>query len=122
MTSNKILVVEDEKDLRDVYGLILRHHDYDVCLSANGLEALAAVKSCNPKLILLDIFMPLMNGKEFLQKLKLSGSTETKVVVCSNTADSKLMDEMLELGADQVVTKANLDPNGLVALVEPYYS
>jgi CheY-like chemotaxis protein len=121
MKTDQILVVEDEKDLREVYSLILRHHGYGVHVSSNGLEALEAVKAHHPKLILLDIFMPLMDGKEFLQKLDMKEHSGVRVVVCSNTSDSRLMDEMLKLGAEKVVTKANLDPSGLVDLVAPYF-
>lgn len=121
MNTDQILVVEDEKDLRDVYGIILRHQGYGVRTSSNGLEALEAIKEWKPSLILLDIFMPLMDGKQFLEKLDLKKYSGVKVVVCSNTSDHKLMDEMLKLGADKVITKANLDPNGLVELVAPYF-
>lgn len=116
------MVVEDEKDLRDVYGIILKHAGYDVCESTNGQEALHNIDQCAPDLILLDIFMPVMDGEQFLRKLDLSKYPKTKVIVCSNTADQALMDNMLKLGADKVVTKATLAPSDLAELVAPYFT
>lgn len=122
MTSGKILIVEDEKDLRDVYELILKHSGYDVAVATNGVEALDAISKYNPSLVLLDIFMPIMDGKTFLQKLKINNHPNLTVIVCSNTSDENLMDEMVKLGAKKVVTKADLAPSDLTLLVEPYVS
>jgi CheY-like chemotaxis protein len=122
MTSGKILIVEDEKDLRDVYELILTHSGYEVAVATNGAEALNAVNEYNPSLVLLDIFMPVMDGKTFLEKLDISNYPDLTVIVCSNTSDKNLMDEMLKLGAQKVVTKADLAPNDLTTLVEPYFA
>ena len=120
MTSGKILIVEDEKDLRDVYELILTHSGYDVAVATNGAEALEVIGEYNPSLVLLDIFMPVMDGKTFLQKLEIDNFPGMTVIVCSNTSDENLMDEMVKLGAKKVVTKANLAPSDLTLLVEPY--
>jgi DNA-binding response OmpR family regulator len=122
MSTGRVLIVEDEKDLRDIYAIILERAGYDVCQSSNGKEALAEVESCNPDLILLDIFMPILDGKGFLQKLDVKKHPKMKIVVCSNTSDSKLMDDMIKLGADKFVTKSSMAPSDLTTLVEPYLS
>jgi CheY-like chemotaxis protein len=120
--SGRVLVVEDEKDLRDVYAIILEHAGYEVCRSSNGKEALKEVESCKPDLILLDIFMPVLDGKGFLEQLDSSKYPNMKVIVCSNTSDNGLMEEMLTLGADKIVTKSTIAPSDLARLVEPYLS
>lgn len=122
MNNNMVMVVEDEKPLRDVYGIILRHGGYEVCEASNGEEALKKFNDYTPKLILLDIFMPVMDGEQFLKGLDLSKYPDTKVVVCSNTADKELIDRMLNLGAEKVITKASLAPSDLLALAAPYFS
>ena len=121
MSGGRVLVVEDDKDLSNVYSIILKHAGYNVQQSYNGEEALEAVQTSKPDLILLDIYMPVMDGKSFLQKLDLRQHPDLHVVVCSNTADAELLDEMLTLGADQVVTKSTMEPGDLEQLVAAYF-
>lgn len=122
MSDRTVLVVEDDHDLSNIYSIILKHAGYQVQTAFNGQEALDAVEAQNPDLILLDIFMPIMDGKTFLEKFDITKHKDTHVVVCSNTSDAELLDDMLSLGADKVVTKSTLEPNDLEALVAPYLS
>jgi DNA-binding NtrC family response regulator len=116
-TAAKVLIVEDEQDLRNVYQIILERAGFIVATSANGQEALHTFDDFKPEIVLLDIFMPIMDGKQFLQTLDVSKYPATKVVVYSNTADHDLMDEMLKLGAVNVVNKSSLAPSDLIQLV-----
>lgn len=120
MKNGKILIIEDEKDLRDIYSVILEHEGYDVHLAANGKDGLAAVKKYTPDLVLLDIFMPILDGKGFLEKLDMDQYPNTKVVVCSNTSDSDLLSDMLRLGADKVITKSDMGPSDVASLAHTY--
>lgn len=120
MGNYKVLVIEDEKDLRDIYEIILKSDGYDVYTSTNGKEALESVKANHPELVLLDIFMPVMDGKTFLENVDFSENPKMKIIVCSNTSDNDLMSEMIELGAERVVTKADLGPKDLSMLVKSY--
>lgn len=122
MNHGSVLIVEDEKDLRDVYSLILKHAGYEVTEAANGQEALNGMSVPPPDLILLDIFMPVLDGKGFLEHFDTAKHPGTNVIVCSNTADKALMAEMINLGAKQVVTKATLAPSDLTTLVAPYFT
>lgn len=122
MKSGKILIIEDEKDLRDIYFVILKREGYDVHLAANGKDGLAAFKKHTPHLVLLDIFMPILDGKGFLEELDVHQYPQTKIVVCSNTSDNELLLTMRNLGADKVVTKADMDPADIVALAHSYVS
>ncbi|HET9098622.1 MAG TPA: response regulator [Candidatus Saccharimonadales bacterium] len=121
MKGGKVLVVEDETDLRNVYSIILEHAGYEVFLARNGQEGLKELKKANPQLVLLDIFMPVMDGKDFLEKLKTSKTDLPKIIVCSNTSDQKILKSMIELGADKVVTKSSLSPSDLTKLVGSYF-
>jgi CheY-like chemotaxis protein len=120
--NNSILIVEDDKDIREVYELVLRHNGYTVCTAVNGQEALTALDKCQPRLILLDIFMPVMDGETFIKTVDMSKYPDASIVVCSNTNDQELMDRMLKLGAQQVVTKSSMAPNDLADLVAPYFA
>jgi CheY-like chemotaxis protein len=122
MSNRTVLVIEDDKDLSNIYTLILERAGYQVRQSFNGEEALKEIAASKPRLILLDIFMPVMDGKTFLQTLNLADYPKTRIVVCSNTADPELVEEMLSLGADKFVTKATLEPNDIESLAAEYFT
>jgi CheY-like chemotaxis protein len=120
MSKGTVLIVEDENDLREIYTFILAREGYEIWEAKNGAEGLLVMAEREPDLILLDIFMPVLDGKGFLEKLDMSKYPTTKVIVCSNTADQNLRDEMIKLGAEQVVTKSTLEPSDLAKLVASY--
>ena len=89
-----IVIADDDNDLRSIYADLLRHAGYDVFEAANGREALDLVASQHPALLLLDVWMPGLNGFEVLDHLRLDPqASETKVVMLSNLGDS---DSLLE--------------------------
>jgi len=114
----KILVVEDELILQDVYKLVLSKHGYEVSVANDGIEGLTKLKSIKPDLVLLDIFMPVMDGREFLRNFSKTAFPHTKIIVYTNLSDSKTQAEMLELGADDFVLKSSMTPNDLIELVD----
>jgi CheY-like chemotaxis protein len=67
----RILVVDDEPDITDTYKLLLELHGYEAITASNGAEALALVVQTAPDLILSDCMMPVMDGIEFLRRLRL---------------------------------------------------
>jgi CheY-like chemotaxis protein len=115
-----ILIVEDEIVLQDVYKLILDSHGYHVLTASNGVEAFKQLKVATPDLILLDIFMPLMDGKEFLRNFDSTDYPRTKVVVYTNLSDRGTEKEMMGLGADAFILKSSLTPAGLVEIVQEH--
>jgi DNA-binding response OmpR family regulator len=66
----KVLIVEDEKALADALEMKLKHEGFAVARAANGQEGLEAVLSFSPDVILLDLMMPVMDGKTMLRKLR----------------------------------------------------
>lgn len=65
----RILIVDDNNDLRRLYAVGLNQNGFEVKLAANGAEALERLETDRPDLIVLDVFMPLMDGFEFLEKI-----------------------------------------------------
>lgn len=119
MATVQILIVEDEKSLQDVYKLILQTHGYNTLVAGNGLEALEVLKDAQPTLILLDINMPKMNGLEFMKEfIKLD--IQSSVVVLSNMSYSEQIEEVIQLGALESITKAKTGPAELLGLVNKY--
>ncbi len=78
----KILVVDDEDNIRLLYKEELQDEGYQVSLAANAEEAFKAIEADEPDLITLDIKMPGMNGIEFLRKLK-EDKKNIPVILCS---------------------------------------
>ncbi len=113
----KILIVEDEVVLQDVYNLVLTAKGYEVTISSNGAEGLKALTVIKPDLILLDMFMPLMDGREFLNNYDRASYPDVKIIVYTNLSDSKTENDMLSLGADKFILKSSMTPADLIKLV-----
>lgn len=101
----KILIADDERDILDFLKYNLEKEGFDVLLAKNGKEALAQAKK-KPDLILLDVMMPEIDGKEVVRALKKNEETSAIPVIFLTARDSEL-DEVigLELGADDYITK-----------------
>jgi CheY-like chemotaxis protein len=111
-----ILIVEDEIVLQDVYKLVLCAHGYRVYTANNGAEGLRQLKLTNPDMVLLDLFMPVMDGREFLRNIDINDYPKTKIVMYTNHSDSKTQAEMLQLGAVKYILKSSMAPKDLLAL------
>lgn len=118
MNQKRVLIVEDDPDLNDAYEMILSSSGYDVLTARNGKEALEVLEANDePRIIFLDLRMPVMDGIEFLKVYDAPKHPETTVIVFSNYDAQKEVDEAYELGADRYVLKARATPNELVRIV-----
>lgn len=77
----KILIVEDNSDLRRLYAIGLNQRGFEVKLAANGAEAVERIASETPDLILLDLIMPIMDGWEVIERVSSSKTTTTTPVI-----------------------------------------
>ncbi len=116
----RVLVVEDEPLLSDVYSLVLTHGGYDVATAGNGLIGLKMVASFHPTIILLDLLMPKMDGLTFLQTFDFTANPNTKIIVYSNLYDNQKERQVRELGAVDIILKSSMTPSGLVELVRSH--
>ena len=112
-----ILIVEDEALLNNAYSMILRKQGYNVSTAYNGEEALVAASKKAPRLILLDLRMPIMDGVEFLKKLPEDIKKNTKIIVFTNYDVQKEIDEAFALGATHYLLKAWASPKELTRIV-----
>ncbi|HHS97811.1 MAG TPA: response regulator [Chloroflexi bacterium] len=114
----KILVAEDEKDIRELIAFTLRFAGYDVVLANNGAEALQKVAEERPALILLDVRMPKMTGYEVCRRLKENPQTEDiPVVFLSAKGQDREVQEGFESGAVDYIIKPFV-PDELIAQVK----
>ena len=106
---NKLLLVDDEKDVRDMLHLSLSAMGYDVLDAEDGNEALRIFRKARPPIVLTDIKMPAMDGIELLQKIKLE-APDTEVVMITGHGDMDLAIKSLKYEATDFVAKPiNLD-------------
>jgi DNA-binding response OmpR family regulator len=117
--NKKILIIEDDPFLSDMYATKFQLKGYKVNLSKNGEEAMEEIKKEKPAIILLDILMPKMDGYEFLGKLKRDERLkDIPVVIMTNLGQKKEVEKGLELGADDYIIKAYFTPKEVIEKVE----
>lgn len=102
----KILVVDDEKDIQEFIEYNLKKEGYDVFLANNGLEAIEQTKKIKPDLILMDVMMPLMDGIQACQQIKMN-PLYSKIFIVFLTARSEEYSELagFDAGADDYIAK-----------------
>lgn len=111
----RILIVEDDQALNDAFSMILEK-DYDVDTAFDGKEALEFTQKQSYDLILLDLLMPIMDGKTFLKEF--DNTNETPVIVFSNLDAKSDIEEVSELGATRYMLKSWASPKELLRLVQ----
>jgi two-component system response regulator MprA len=106
MTELSVLVVDDDPSIRTLLEEVLRDEGYVVRVAANGREALEYLNRDRPALILLDLMMPEMDGRQFCRAIApRQQSAEQRVPVMVITADRASREEVRSLGVDSYVTK-----------------
>ncbi len=103
----KILIIEDNKDLQDIYRHSFEKDGYVVVTKDNGQDGFDAIAEELPTVILLDLMMPGVNGFEFLQKIKEIESVSIPVIVCSNISDIEMINKAIKEGAAAVLLKVD---------------
>jgi CheY-like chemotaxis protein len=116
-----ILIVEDDSDLREALGEVLRDEGYTVEMAADGREALDRLRrQSRPSLILLDLTMPVMNGWQFRAEQRQDPDLSGIPVVVLSAGD-RLAEQMGPLGITDYVHKP-IELNHLLRMIERYCS
>ena len=117
----KILIVEDEKILAEMYRDRFAQEGYQPILAFTSEEGMTLVKKEKPDLILLDILLPKENGVGFLKRLKQEpGISSIPVVAFSNYDEPRTRKEAEGLGIKAYLLKTDFTPQDLVKKVETY--
>jgi DNA-binding response OmpR family regulator len=103
---NMVVLVDDEPNIRETVAFILEAEGIEVETGADGVEGLEAVKRCKPKVVLLDVMMPRMDGYEVCREIRNTPAL-AGVFVMILTARGQKSDEVkaLEVGADLYMSK-----------------
>lgn len=110
----RILIIDDEKAIRDTLKMNLKSENYAVEEAVNGLEGLEKVKSYHPHLIILDLGLPDRSGLEVLRELRTW--TKIPVIVLTVFDDEATKVKLLDIGADDYLTKP-FGPSELTARI-----
>jgi CheY-like chemotaxis protein len=100
----KVLIVDDEEELRTILSEQLRHHGLEILEAANGLEGLWQVKHEHPDVIVLDLTMPRLGGLEALKRIH-TFDPKIRVIVLTASIDPAQHLAARSLGASEVYTK-----------------
>lgn len=114
----KIMIIEDNKDIQEIYKHSFEKFGYQVFIEENGLTGIQNVVEKMPDVILLDLMMPQMDGFEFLKRMKETTTLTIPVIVCSNISDSDVISRALDAGALAVLLKVDYSGKQLVEKVE----
>ena len=116
--SKKILIVEDDGNIRELLRLYLEREGYEITEAENGEEGVAQWRKVNPDMILLDVMMPVMDGWEVCKIIR----AESKVPIIILTAKGETFDKVngLEMGADDYIVKP-LEMREVVARVRAVF-
>lgn len=112
--SPRVLVVDDEPDVRRVLSVALAARGYEVDLATGGQDALHQLRHASPDLVLLDLMMPDLSGMDVLRQIRTW--SQVPVIILSVLADAREKVEALDSGADDYLTKS-FDMDELVARI-----
>ena len=112
----KVLLVEDNADVRRLYAIGLNQRGFEVKLAANGAEAVDRVASERPDHILLDWLMPLMDGSEVIERIGVTHGSEIDIIVVSGEPAPPALPPRIRtwltkpLTVDEIVSEINRRP------------
>ena len=112
----KILIVDDDNFLLDMYALKFSQNNFEVYTATSGVHALEKLENgLVPNVMLVDIIMPDMNGFETLEKInKQKLCTDCLKIILSNKSEQKDIDEGSRLGVAGYIVKANSTPSEVI--------
>src|SRR5438874_1169558 len=100
----RVLIVEDNSDVRRLYAIGLNQRGFEVKLAANGAEAMERIETERPDVILLDWLMPLMDGGEVLDRLSNGSATIAIIVISGQPPPAEELDPRIRCWLTKPVT------------------
>lgn len=117
----KILLVEDDQMIREMYQTKFKSEGYEVITAENGGEGWAKAQSELPDIVMLDIILPMLDGFAVLEKIKANESTKNiAVVLLTNLGTDEDRAKGEQLGAVDYLVKANMTPEQVSKTIKKY--
>jgi DNA-binding response OmpR family regulator len=115
----RILIVEDEVEIARMYQFKLEKSGYEIKCAVNGKEGLELAKEFRPKLILLDLKMPVMSGEEMLEHMRSQDwGSGIRVIVLTNISRDEAPSSLRLLAVDRYIVKAHYTPSQVLEVVD----
>lgn len=116
---NKILIIEDEKNLLDMYSMKLIKEGFEVVKAENGEIGIETAKQIKPDAILLDVMMPKIDGFQVLEELKkIKEFSQTPIILLTNLGQAEDIKKGKAAGATDYIVKSENTPAQVAAKVE----
>ena len=113
--AKKILIIEDDKFLRELIGQKLIKEGYDIVEAVDGEKGIKTIKDEKPDLVLLDLILPGMDGFGVLTKIKEdAGIAQIPVIILSNLGQKDDIEKGLKMGAVDYLIKAHFTPGEII--------
>jgi two-component system alkaline phosphatase synthesis response regulator PhoP len=121
--ARRILLIEDDAYIRELYEEVLKNAHYEVVTAIDGEEGLAKAQEGTYDLVLLDIMLPKLTGIEVLKQIKEEGSKliDVPVYLLTNLGEETIAKETYKLGADGYLLKAKYLPRELIKEIDKYF-
>ena len=122
MKTNRILIADDEPYVTRVLKLVLLKEGYEVICVNNGKQALDSYRETRPDIIVTDVKMPHMTGRELVETIRgTDGDTDTPIVVMTSTLESENRNWVSGVGGVSFVGKP-VSPRELVRIINGYFT
>lgn len=119
----KILIIEDDVILAQMYEVKLKHAGYDVEIANDGVQGLDKIRNTKPDLVLLDILIPKMSGKALFDKVRFDPELQKiPVAIITNIDDPKIRIDFLNKGVVKYILKSKTTPAQVVEEVQTFLS
>lgn len=119
MSKKKVLIVEDDNFVAEVYSTKLLEMGHEVIITQNGEEGLNALKENLPDLILLDIIMPVMGGIEMLEEIKKREEwKKIPVILLTNIGEKDSIQKAQNLGVRDYLIKSHFTPAEVIEKID----
>lgn len=117
----KILLIEDDAALIDMYSIRFQDEGFDVVTATNGIEGIAQATKGDFDVILLDIIMPKMDGFSVLRELRsISSLSTTPILMLTNLGQKSDIEKSKEYGASDYIVKSSATPTQIVNQIKQY--
>ncbi|MDP1845411.1 MAG: response regulator [Candidatus Moranbacteria bacterium] len=119
MSKKKVLIVEDDNFVAEVYSTKLLEMGHEVIITQNGEEGLNVLKENLPDLILLDIIMPVMGGIEMLEEIKKKEEwKKIPVILLTNIGEKDSIQKAQNLGVQDYLIKSHFTPAEVIEKID----
>lgn len=118
---SKVLIIEDEQYIANMYKLKFEQNKYEVLLAPDGNSGIEIAKKEKPDIILLDLVLTGEHGHDILQKMKIDPEIKMiPVVITSNLGQDHEIKQGMDLGASDYIVKTSVTPQELVVRIDKF--